>query len=101
MNKQRGFSLPETLVALLLFTLSFTALLHYQRMLGSGFQLQQQQREAWRQAWLRFEGYQSPDWQTTLKQEPVQGCTMMMASAVSHGGKQAELSQLRCELLTE
>ncbi|MFB9086163.1 prepilin-type N-terminal cleavage/methylation domain-containing protein [Erwinia tracheiphila] len=34
MTSQQGFSLPETLVALLLFTLSFTALLNYQLMLA-------------------------------------------------------------------
>ncbi|MCX8956874.1 prepilin-type N-terminal cleavage/methylation domain-containing protein [Erwinia psidii] len=97
MNSQRGFSLPETLVALLLFTLSFTALLNYQLMLAQGAQQQIQQREAWRQAWLRFEGYQAPDWRTSLEKENVQGCLMWTASAISSGGRRAVLSQLHCD----
>lgn len=97
MNSRLGFSLPETLVAVLLFTLSCSALLNYHQMLAKGFQQQMQQRESWRRAWLRFEGYQGPDWQTSLSQESMQGCIMFTASAVSHGGQHASLSQLHCE----
>lgn len=97
MNSQRGFSLPEALVALLLFTLSCTTLLNYQQTLAKGFQQQVEQRESWRRAWLRFEGYQGPNWQTSLSQEHLQGCSMLTASAVSHGGQHASLSQLHCE----
>lgn len=38
MKNQLGFSLPETLVALLLFACSLTALLQYQLALAKGFQ---------------------------------------------------------------
>lgn len=101
MNDQRGFSLPETLVALLLFTLSFTALMHYQLALAKGAQRQMQQREAWRQAWQRFAGYQAPGWQTSLTQENAAGCMIVTARAVSSGGQEATLSQLRCDPLND
>lgn len=97
MTSQQGFSLPETLVALLLFTLSFTALLNYQLMLAKNAQQQLQQREAWRRAWLQFEGYQSADWQMSLSQRSEQGCIMLTSGAVSNEGKYAVLSRLHCE----
>lgn len=97
MNKQGGFSLPETLVALLLFSLSFTALLHYQLAQAKGFQLQIQQREAWYRAWLRFEGYEAAGWETTLgKKMGPAGCQLLTSIAVSPAGREATLQQLRC-----
>lgn len=60
LTNEQGFSLVETLFALLLFSLSFTALMHYQQALGLGFQQQWLQREAWRNAQQRLEGQQMP-----------------------------------------
>ncbi|WP_158783994.1 prepilin-type N-terminal cleavage/methylation domain-containing protein [Pantoea sp. BAV 3049] len=98
MSEQQGFSLPETLVALLLFTLSFTALMHYQLALAKGAQQQLQQREAWRQAWLRFEGYQAVDWQSSLMQRPgPEGCLLLAVTVISPLGRKAELKQLHCD----
>lgn len=97
MRNQQGFSLPETLVALLLFASSLTALLQYQLALTKGFQLQAQQRQAWRYALQRFEGYQPPGWQTSVveKSGPA-GCPLLTASVVSPLGRKAELALLRC-----
>ncbi len=98
MNKQAGFSLPETLVAMLLFALSFTALMHYQLAQAKGFQLQIQQREAWRRAWLRFDGYETAEWRTTLdKKIGPAGCQLLTSTAVSPAGREARLEQLRCD----
>ncbi|WP_312046554.1 prepilin-type N-terminal cleavage/methylation domain-containing protein [Erwinia sp.] len=93
----QGFSLPETLVALLLFSISSLALIQYQLALGRGFQLQQQQREAVRLARQRFEGYQAPGWQTTLEQQTLTGsCLLLTSRVISPVGAKAALSQLRC-----
>jgi len=96
--RQQGFSLPETLIALLLFSISSLALTQYQLALGKAFQLQAQQREAVRLAWQRFEGYEAPGWRTTLEQQTLTGsCTLFTAQAISPAGARARLSQLRCD----
>jgi len=102
MTEQDGFSLPETLVALLLFTLSFTALMHYQLALSTGAQQQMQQREAWQMAWLHFEGYQAIGWQSSLVRQPgPTGCTLLQVTATSPLGRKAELSRLQCQSVTD
>ena len=98
MAEQRGFSLPETLTALLLFSISSLALVQYQLALGRGFQLQLQQREAFRLAWQHFEGYQAPGWQTTLQQTAIiDGCELLTSTVISPAGAKGSLSQLRCK----
>lgn len=102
MKNQQGFSLPETLVALLLFACSLTALMHYQLALAKGFQLQAQQREAWRYALQRFEGYQPDDWQSSVVQQmgPA-NCPLLTATVISPLGRQAQLALLQCPDITE
>lgn len=102
MKRQQGFSLPETLVALLLFAISLTALLQYQLVLAKGFQLQAQQREAWRYAAQRFEGYQPPHWQSSVRQHSGPGgCPLFTASVASPLGRKAQLALLRCPIIHE
>lgn len=97
-GKPQGFSLPETLVALLLFSLSSLALVQYQLVLERSFQLQLQQREAVRLARQRFEGYQAPGWQTMLEQQTLtEGCMLLTARVISPAGAKAALSQLSCK----
>jgi len=85
-------------VALLLFSISSLALVQYQLALGRSFQLQLQQREAFRLARQRFEGYQAPGWRTSLEQQSeAGGCTLLTASVVSPVGARAALSQLHCK----
>ncbi|WP_428943938.1 prepilin-type N-terminal cleavage/methylation domain-containing protein [Pantoea sp. FN060301] len=97
MNRQGGFSLPETLVALLLFATGATAMMQYQLALGKGFQLQAEQREAWRQAWQRFEGELSSGWRGTLREEPgPAGCKLLASQATGPAGRSAVLTLLRC-----
>ncbi|MGB9098944.1 prepilin-type N-terminal cleavage/methylation domain-containing protein [Erwinia sp.] len=102
MKNQRGFSLPETLVALLLFASSLTALLQYQLALAKGFQLQNQQRQAWRYALQRFEGYQPPGWQTSIVQQlgPA-GCPLLTTYVVSPLGRKAQLALLSCPNISQ
>ncbi len=98
LNKQHGFSLPETLFALLLFAIGLTALLHYQRALLQGFAGQWQQREAWRYAAQRLNGYEKPGWKATLHTEiGPSGCRFLIVQVASPAGRQASLSSLHCE----
>lgn len=96
-QKQRGFSLPETLFAVLLFSLSITALLSLQRALGQGFQQQWQQREAWRQAFQRLQGNEGSGWQSQLSSRtgPL-GCQLLTAQVTSPSGRHAALTRLSC-----
>ena len=97
MRSEKGFSIVETLVALLLFAISLTALLHYQRLLAQSFLQQWQQREAWRVAALRLQGVESVGWHTTLQPTPgAEGCTLWQASASRAAVAPVTLSQLRC-----
>ena len=66
MRADRGFSVVETLLALLLFAIGLTALLHYQQALTQGFYRQWQQQEAWRIAALRLQE-KSEGWAATLQ----------------------------------
>ncbi|WP_338557889.1 prepilin-type N-terminal cleavage/methylation domain-containing protein [Erwinia sp. E_sp_B04_7] len=94
---QQGFSLPEMLVALALFSSSLTALMQYHLALAEGFQRQAQQREAWHYALQRFEGYQPAGWLTTLVQLPgAAGCPLFTATVKSPLGRKAQLTLLRC-----
>ncbi|MEN5018114.1 prepilin-type N-terminal cleavage/methylation domain-containing protein [Erwinia sp. Eh17-17] len=95
---QRGFSLTEILFALLLFSLSYTALVRYQQVLGQGFHRQWQQRTAWRTAFQRLEGQETAHWQTQQhsRSGPV-GCQLVTARVVSPAGQRAELTQLQCD----
>lgn len=58
LSRQRGFSLPETLLALVLLIVTVTALAGYQRGLASSSMQLTQYRQLWRDAW-RF-GQLSP-----------------------------------------
>ncbi len=51
LNFQRGFSLPEVLVAMVLMVMIVTALSGYQRVLMHTFALRHQYLQIWRQAW--------------------------------------------------
>ncbi|MEQ9915968.1 prepilin-type N-terminal cleavage/methylation domain-containing protein [Pectobacterium aroidearum] len=58
-SHQSGFSLPETLVAALLFAVSLMGLLQYHQILQQSFQHQWQQRQAWRFAIQQLEAYEA------------------------------------------
>ncbi|HEI8868412.1 prepilin-type N-terminal cleavage/methylation domain-containing protein [Serratia sp. AKBS12] len=53
--RQRGFSLPEVLIAALLFSVSLLGLLQYHQALLQGFQRQWQSRQAWALAHQQLE----------------------------------------------
>lgn len=97
MRAESGFSVVETLLALLLFAGSLTALLHYQQALTQGFYRQWQQREAWRVAALRLQGQESDGWSVTLQTLPgPEGCQLRQATVSRPALSAVTLSQLRC-----
>lgn len=96
-KKQQGFSLIEVLVGLLIFSLSLTALLQYQRALGQGFVKQWHQRMAWHVAAQCIEGHKVDGWQTQLQvQEGPANCQLLSAQVYRTLGTEARLNTLRC-----
>lgn len=77
LRRQRGFSLPETLLALVLLIVTVTALAGYQRGLANGFMQLNQYRQLWRDAW-RFAQLSPPvipaNRQISRMQTSVQRC---------------------------
>lgn len=55
--QQRGFSLPEALIAVFLLSVSLLGLLQYYQALSTGFTRQWQFRQAWSQAQNLLEAY--------------------------------------------
>lgn len=96
-SKQRGFSLPEALFALLLLAMSVSALLQYHRALTQGFSQQWQQRVAVRVAAQRLMGHEVEGWQTSLERRAgVSGCTLERAEVSGAFQAHAMLIRLRC-----
>ncbi|MFD1802021.1 prepilin-type N-terminal cleavage/methylation domain-containing protein [Mixta tenebrionis] len=97
MRAERGFSIVETLLALLLLAISLTTLLHYQQRLAEGFYRQWQLREAWRAAALRLQGEAPAGWQTSLQRLPgPAGCQLWQVTVSGPAQPAVTLSQLRC-----
>lgn len=68
LNSQRGFSLPEVMLAMVLMIMIVTALSGYQRVLMNSFIIRNQYQQLWRYAWQQSQLYQfsSPvNWQVT------------------------------------
>ncbi|MBJ3813828.1 prepilin-type N-terminal cleavage/methylation domain-containing protein [Shimwellia pseudoproteus] len=96
---QRGHSLPEVLVAMVLLLLVVTALAGYQRGLLYGLDSWQQ---GYRLAYM-LEGQLAdppaplPDgWRRDHQQIPQGGCTRQQVTLLSPQGRQARLSALHC-----
>ncbi|MCG7388064.1 prepilin-type N-terminal cleavage/methylation domain-containing protein [Pantoea sp. ACRSB] len=94
--KQRGFSLPEALFALLLLATSVSALLHYHLALAQGFSQQWQQRVAVRVAAQRLMGHEMPGWRTSLERSNALNCTLERAEVSGAHQGHAILTRLRC-----
>lgn len=95
---QQGFSLAETLFAMLLLAMSISALLNYHRALTLGFSQQQRQQDAWRAAAQRLSGREIPGWQSDLsRRSGPGGCELETASVVGPGQRRVALSLLRCK----
>ncbi|EHD22885.1 MULTISPECIES: prepilin-type N-terminal cleavage/methylation domain-containing protein [Brenneria] len=107
--QQRGFSLPETLAAALLFAISLLGLLQYHQVLLQSFQHQWQQRQAWRLAAQQLEAYEAgmkyhamvppPEsgWRFTLSEQAQgAGCRRVTATSTTPRHYQARLIRWFC-----
>ncbi|KHN51249.1 prepilin-type N-terminal cleavage/methylation domain-containing protein [Pectobacterium fontis] len=112
-NHQSGFSLPETLVAALLFAVSLMGLLQYHQILQQSFQHQWQQRQAWRLAIQQLEAYEAgvsypsdvdntvslpgKNWQFSVSEQLQNGeCRQVTARVMTPRRYQATLNRWFC-----
>ncbi|WP_233592979.1 prepilin-type N-terminal cleavage/methylation domain-containing protein [Candidatus Pantoea deserta] len=96
-GKQRGFSLPEALFALLLLAMSVSTLLRYHHVLMQGFSQQWQQRAAVRVAAQRLMGHEIEGWRVSLtRSAAVAGCTLERVEVSGAFQAHATLTRLRC-----
>ncbi|MFZ4211548.1 prepilin-type N-terminal cleavage/methylation domain-containing protein [Pantoea endophytica] len=96
-QKQQGFSLAETLVAMLLLAMTISTLLQYHRALALGFSQQWQQRQAWRVAGQALLGRDVEGWQSQRQQQGLAGgCTLERVTVTGPQQHSASLAQLNC-----
>ncbi|RLM25947.1 potassium:proton antiporter [Brenneria alni] len=111
--QQHGFSLPETLAAVLLFAVSLLGLLQYHQVLQQSFQHQWQQRQAWRLAAQQLEAYEAgmkyhamapalgSGWQLNLlEQAQSADCRRATATVITPRHYQAQLTRWFCQTAT-
>lgn len=97
--KQRGFSLPEVLLAIVLLVMVITALGGYQRALASGFHAWSQYRLLWRHAWQQAQMHPPPlpaSWQVQKGQTSAQGCVSIRVIIISPVGRKGQMTRTFC-----
>lgn len=99
LNQQRGFSLPEVMVAMVLMMIIVTALSGYQRALMESFIARSQYLQLWRQAWqqTQLRSFSPPvNWQVNRMQTTQAGCVSISVKLSSPLGRQGQMMQLHC-----
>ncbi|POT56521.1 prepilin peptidase-dependent protein C [Citrobacter amalonaticus] len=99
LNVQRGFSLPEVMLALVLMIMIVTALSGYQRVLMNSFATRHQYQQLWRYAWqqTQLRSFSPPEnWQANRMQTTRAGCVSISVTLSSPLGRQGQLMQLHC-----
>lgn len=106
-RRQAGLSLPETLLAMLLLSISVLGLLHYYQSLSQGFSRQWQVRQAWSEAHDQLESVavtgkgkvlERPGWQVAITTVPsFSGCRQVTATVTAPLNVQSRLSRLICQ----
>jgi len=107
---QKGFSLPEALIATLLLAVSLLGLLQYYQSLSSGFMRQWQLRQAWSEVHNQLntyaitgKGYTVPTgWQSQISTTRTeQGCQNVTAQVQTPSGYIARTSRILCDSYPE
>ena len=96
---QRGNSLPEVLVAMVLLLLVVTALTGYQQGIYRGLARWQEGGRTWQMLEGQLEDPPAPlppGWQRHNRHTPEGGCIRREVTLVSPQGRQAMLSALHC-----
>lgn len=99
MKRQRGFSLPETVLAMTLMVLTVAALGGYQRGMAQGVHQLNQTRQLWRDAW-RYSQLSAPPppagEQVSRMQTSTQRCVSITVTISMPVAKRAQMTRLHC-----
>ncbi|QLY59736.1 prepilin-type N-terminal cleavage/methylation domain-containing protein [Citrobacter freundii] len=99
LNRQRGFSLPEVMLTMVLMVMIVTALSGYQRVLMNSFLIRSQYQQLWRHAWMQTQmtAFPSPlNWQVNRMQTTRAGCVSINVKLSSPLGRQGQMTRLHC-----
>lgn len=99
LNKQKGFSLPETLLAMALMIMVVTALAGYHRALVNGSVTLNQYRQLWRSAWQQTQRHPravKDGWRVNRVQTTRQRCVSISVTITTPVGKQGQMTRLHC-----
>ncbi|WP_131035817.1 prepilin-type N-terminal cleavage/methylation domain-containing protein [Klebsiella variicola] len=102
LKHQRGFSLPETVLAMALMVLTVTALGGYQRGMAQGIVQLNQTRQLWRDAW-RYSKLSAPPsppsparGQVSRMQTSTQRCVSITVTISMPVAKRVQMTRLHC-----
>ena len=99
LKRQRGFSLPETVLAMTLMVLTVTALGGYQRGMAQGIVQLNQTRQLWRDAW-RYSQLSAPPsparGQVSRMQTSRQRCVSITVTISRPVAKRVQMTRLHC-----
>lgn len=99
LNRQRGFSLPEVLLAIALMVMVVTALAGYQRALMNSFVVKGQYLQLWRVGWQQTQLRSSSppvNWRVNRMQTTQAGCVSISVKLSSPLGRQGQMTRLHC-----
>lgn len=99
LNRQRGFSLPEVMLAMVLMVMIVTALSGYQRALMKSFLVRSQYQQLWHHAWqqTQLHVFSPPlNWQINRMQTTVAGCVSINVKITFPLGRQGQMTRLHC-----
>ncbi len=96
-NKEKGFSMVEVLLAMMLLVMIVTALAGYHRALAARFTLFNQYRQLWHYAWNQAQLSTTAlpaGWQVSRVQTTHSGCVSMKVTLFSPLGRRGEITRL-------
>lgn len=97
--RQKGFSIVEVLLAIVLMVMVVTALAGYHRVLASRFVALEQYRQLWRHVQMLSQlsaGNAPGGWQVNRMQTTQAGCVSISVKLISPLGRQGQMTRLHC-----
>ena len=98
-NKEKGFSMVEVLLAMMLLVMIVTALAGCHRALAARFTLVNQYRQLWHYAWNQAQLSTTAlpaGWQVSRVQTTHSGCVSITVTLFSPLGRRGEITRLHC-----
>ena len=99
LSRQKGFSMVEVLLAMMLLVMIVTALAGYHRALAARFTLFNQYRQLWHYAWNQAQLSTTAlpaGWQVSRVQTTHSGCVSITVTLFSPLGRRGEITRLHC-----